>query len=125
MEIKEYPGTYEEYEIWQSKRVPKLEKKVEKKVVKEEPKKEKVQPSDDTKKILLRKNKELSALEQKIAEKEQLVKALEIDLANEDIYADAVKLQEVTRNYNSTKAEFDQLQEQWENLAEEIMTLEA
>ncbi|MEJ5056161.1 ABC-F family ATP-binding cassette domain-containing protein [Sphingobacterium sp. MYb382] len=125
MEIKEYPGTYEEYEIWQAKRVPKLEKKVEKKVVKEEPKKEKVQPSDDTKKILLRKNKELSALEQKIAEKEQLVKALEIDLANEDIYADAVKLQEVTRNYNSTKAEFDQLQEQWENLAEEIMTLEA
>lgn len=125
MEIKEYPGTYEEYEVWQSKRAPKTEKKVEKKVVKEEPKKEKVQPSDDTKKILLRKNKELAALEQKIAEKEQLVKALELDLAKEDIYADAVKLQEVTRNYNSTKAEFDQLQEQWETLAEEIMTLEA
>lgn len=40
-EIKEYPGTYQEFEEWNSKRVIKPEKKVEKKVVKEEAPKEK------------------------------------------------------------------------------------
>jgi ATP-binding cassette subfamily F protein 3 len=29
-----------------------------------------------------------------------------------------------TRNYNSAKAEYDQLQQNWEALAEEIMELE-
>src|SRR5690606_14403019 len=62
-EIKEYPGTYQEYEEWNAKRVIKPEVKEEKKVVKEEPKKQKQAPSDDTKRILLKKNKELAQLE--------------------------------------------------------------
>ncbi|SMG29431.1 ABC-F family ATP-binding cassette domain-containing protein [Sphingobacterium psychroaquaticum] len=123
-EIKEYPGTYQEFEEWNSKRVIKPEKKVEKKVVKEEAPKEKKQPTDDTFRILQQKNKELSALEQKINTTEQQVKSLEFELAQEAVYSDAVKLQETTRQYNSIKATFDQLQTDWELLAEEIMGLE-
>ena len=123
-EIKEYPGTYQEFEEWNSKRVVKAEPKEEKKVIKEEPKKQKQAPSDDTKKILLKKNKELAQLEEQIATKESEVKQLEAHLALEEIYSDTVKLQEATRNYNSTKAEYDQLQQNWEALAEEIMELE-
>ncbi|QBQ40867.1 ABC transporter ATP-binding protein [Sphingobacterium psychroaquaticum] len=123
-EIKEYPGTYQEFEEWNSKRVIKPEKKVEKKVVKEEAPKEKKQPTDDTFRILQQKNKELSALEQKINTTEQQVKSLEVELAQEAVYSDAVKLQETTRQYNSIKATFDQLQTDWELLAEEIMGLE-
>lgn len=124
MEIKEYPGTYQEFEEWNSKRVVKPEKKVEKKVVKEEAPKVKKQPTDDTFRILQQKNKELSALEQKINTTEQQVKSLESELAQEAVYSDAVKLQETTRQYNSIKATFDQLQTDWELLAEEIMGLE-
>lgn len=123
-EIKEYPGTYQEYEEWNSKRVIKPEIKEEKKVVKEETKKEKTSPTEDTKRLLLKKNKELAQLEEQIGTKEVEVKNLETLLASEEVYSDAVKLQETTRNYNSAKAEYDQLQHNWENLAEEIMQLE-
>ena len=122
-QIKEYPGTYEEYEIWNAKRVYKpVEKEVKK--VKEEPKKEKTPVTEDSKRLLLKKNKELAALELKISEKQSLVSKLEHDLALEEIYSDAIKLQECTRNYNSEKANYEQLQKDWENLAEEIMDLE-
>ncbi|TCR14729.1 ATP-binding cassette subfamily F protein 3 [Sphingobacterium sp. JUb78] len=124
-EIKEYPGTYQEFEEWNSKRVIKPEeKKVEKKVVAEEPKKVKVAPSEDKFKLISKKNKELAALEVKVAEKEVLLKTLETELAKEEIYSNAIKLQEHTRNYNSSKAELEQLQKNWEDLAEEIMELE-
>jgi len=73
---------------------------------------------------LQKKNKELAALEQKIADQEIAVKNLEAELAKEEIYSDAVKLQETTRNYNSEKARYDQFQNDWEKLAEEIMELE-
>lgn len=124
-QIKEYPGTYQEFEDWNSKRIIKPEeKKVEKKVVVEEPKKVKVAPTDDKFKLISKKNKELAALELKVVEKELIVKNLEIDLAKEEIYSNTTKLQEYTRNYNSSKAELTQLQKNWEELAEEIMELE-
>ncbi|MFD1165389.1 ABC-F family ATP-binding cassette domain-containing protein [Sphingobacterium daejeonense] len=122
-EIKEYPGSYQEYEEWNSKRVIKPEIKQEKKP-KEEPKKEKAAPTEDVKRIIQKKNKELSLLEEKIEEQEVLVKRLETELAQEDIYSDAVKLQEYTRNYNSEKVKLETLQQDWELLAEEIMNLE-
>ncbi|WP_103907404.1 ABC-F family ATP-binding cassette domain-containing protein [Sphingobacterium lactis] len=122
-EIKEYPGTYQEFEEWNSKRTVKPETKEEKKP-KAEPKKEKVQPTEDTKKIIQKKNRELATLEEQIEKQDQLVKGLEVELAKEEIYADAQKLQEHTRNYNSEKAKFEQMQADWEALAEEIMELE-
>ncbi len=121
--IKEYPGTYQEYEAWSAKRVVKAEEPAAKKV-KEEPKKVKAAPTEDNKRLLQKKNKELAALEEKIAQQEILVKDLEVELAKEEVYSDAVKLQEHTRRYNSEKASFDKLQADWENLAEEIMELE-
>ncbi|PRD46325.1 ABC-F family ATP-binding cassette domain-containing protein [Sphingobacterium haloxyli] len=125
-EIKEYPGTYQEYEEWSSKRVVKKEPQTEKRSVKEkeQPKKEKIAPSDDKKKLIQRKNKELANLEQQIEISEKSLKELEAHLAKEEIYSDAQKLQEATRTYNSAKASFQQLQQDWENLAEEIMELE-
>lgn len=124
-EIKEYPGTYEEYETWNSKRVikPQPDKKEEKKVP--APKKEKVSSTENEQRNLLqKKNKELSNLEKTISEKETEVKSLEVALADEKVYADAEKLKEKTRSYNSTKAELTALQKTWESLAEEIMELE-
>ena len=123
-EIKEYPGNYKEFDEWNSKRVIKPEVKEVKKV-KEEPKKEKAPPSEDLKRILQKKNKELSLLEENIESQERFVKQLEVELAQEDIYSNAAKLQEHTRNYNSEKAKLESLQQNWESLAEEIMNLEA
>ncbi len=123
-EIKEYPGTYEEYELWNAKRVIKPAEPTAKKVVKEQPKREKVDPTVDKNKLLQKKNKELSQLEQQLAQMDEEIKALEIRLAQEDVFSNAVKLQETTRTYNSLKAEYEQLQKQWEALAEQILELE-
>lgn len=123
-EIKEYPGTYEEFEIWNNKRVPKSSIKQEKKIIKEEAKKVNVEPTENLARILQKKNKELIQLEEKIGLKDKEVKNLELHLADESVYSDAVKLQEATRTYNSTKSEHTQLQAEWEKLAEEIMELE-
>ncbi|MBP3944431.1 ABC-F family ATP-binding cassette domain-containing protein [Sphingobacteriaceae bacterium WQ 2009] len=126
-EIKEYPGTYEEYEEWNAKRSPRTSSKGDKKpkAVKEEPVKVAKAPSDDTFKLIAKKNKELTKLEEEIASKEVQVKDLEVALATEEVFSNAVKLQEATRNYNSAKAELTQMQASWETLAEEIMDLEA
>ena len=122
-EIKEYPGTYQEYEEWNSKRVVKPETTPAKKI-KEEPKKEKAAPTEDQNKVLQKKNKELTAIEETIAEQSILVKNLEIELAKEEIYSDAVKLKDCTRTYNSEKAVLDKLHLDWEELANEIMDLQ-
>ncbi|MGJ1267299.1 ABC-F family ATP-binding cassette domain-containing protein [Sphingobacterium spiritivorum] len=124
-EIKEYPGTYQEYEEWNAKRILNpAEKKPEKKVVAEQPKKTKPAPTEDKFKIISKKNKELATLEQEISEKENEVRFLENEIAKEEIYSDAIKLQDHTRRYNSEKALLNQLQKNWEELAEEIMELE-
>ena len=124
-QIKEYPGTYQEYEDWNAKRVIKPAEKSVVKKIEEEPKKTKTSiPSDDKFKLISKKNKELAILEQKVADKEVQVKSLELELANEEVYADEIKLRECTRNYNSAKAELEQLQTEWEKVAEEIIELE-
>lgn len=128
-EIKEYPGTYQEYEDWNAKRVVKKDISREKKTVRataqqNTEKKSKKEPAEDKNKLIQRKSKALATLEQQMAESEKAVKELEIHLAKEEIYSDAQKLQEATRTYNSAKATFQQLQQDWEKLAEEIMELE-
>ncbi len=123
--VKEYPGTYQEFEGWNAKRTVKSSDKPVKKVKEEKPTPVKVTANDDIQKMLQKKNKELNNLEQNIASQDLIVKQLEIELAKEEIYSDAVKLKEHTRNYNSEKARFDQMQADWEVLAEEIMELES
>jgi len=123
--VKEYPGTYQEFEEWNAERTVKSSDKPVKKVKEEKPTPVKVTANDDIQKMLQKKNKELNNLEQNIASQDLIVKQLEIELAKEEIYSDAVKLKDHTRNYNSEKARFEQMQADWEVLAEEIMELES
>ncbi|MBC7418105.1 MAG: ABC-F family ATP-binding cassette domain-containing protein, partial [Pedobacter sp.] len=121
--IKQYPGTYAEYEEWNSKRVipeskPIPVKMVEKK--KEEPKTVSQISTNQLKKL----NEQLKKVELQVAELEQNVKQIEAELANEDVYGKADKLTEVNKRYLSTKQDLDASQTQWESLATEIMELE-
>lgn len=126
-QIKEYPGTYQEYEEWQAKR--KLQTKAAapapqpKKEEKKEPVKQ--QPTEDKSKQLKKLNNDLSRMEQQIADLENEVKQLENRLADEEIYNNANKLKETNNNYKQKQSEVKRLQDQWETLAEQIMELEA
>ncbi|MBV8390413.1 MAG: ABC-F family ATP-binding cassette domain-containing protein [Mucilaginibacter sp.] len=125
--IVTYPGTYVEYDHWYSKRklqpkaapAPKPEKKEEKK----EPVAKK--PDDEKAKQLKKLNQELAGMEQQIGALEKEVKALEDQLADDKLYTNATKAQDVTDAYQLKKLELKEVQAKWENLAEHILELEA
>ena len=64
-------------------------------------------------------------MEQQIEALEKEVKGLEDQLADDKLYTDATKAQEVTDVYQLKKLELKEVQAKWENLAEHILELEA
>ncbi len=125
--IKEYPGTYAEYEEWLSKRpveetnpapAPKKEEKAAK---------PKAQPSASADKTreLKKLNQQLRQLEEEIADLEKQVKEAEADLGKEDVYSNPDRLAEANRKYQSVSPRLLKAQAEWERLAEQIMELEA
>ncbi|GAB2792584.1 ATP-binding cassette subfamily F protein 3 [Hymenobacter luteus] len=122
-QLKEYPGTYNEYEQWQEDRekaakkaglpspsapkpLPKEEKKAEAAPAKT--------PSPDQKKAL----KELAEVEKKIDEREKELAQYEAQLADPQIYQNAAQLKDATLKFEQVKKELAQLNDRWEMLAE-------
>ena len=121
--IKEYPGTYAEYEEWQSKRVVPLKKEepVKKAEVKES--KPKV-VSEDKNKELKKLHQALEKLEKEIAELELGVQSAEAELAKEEVYNNPEKLSEANRVYQQINPRLLKAQQEWERLVEEITAQE-
>jgi ATP-binding cassette subfamily F protein 3 len=122
--IKQYPGTYQEYEDWQASRreankgtskEPKLKK--EKKEAKAEPKKNNGNGSSNL-------NKDLEQLEAIILESESQIKKFELQLAESEIYSSPDKLAEVTKLYQAEKNQLKNYKDKWEELADKILELE-
>ncbi len=125
-QIKEYPGTYAEYEEWNSRRpaagatavaTPKKEKE-------EKPANKKNQ-KDEKAAELKKLNKTLSSVEEQISVIENSIKEQETLLADETLYQDATKLKAVNERYETLKAELSTNQNSWEEIATRIMELEA
>lgn len=125
-DIKEYPGTYAEYEVWQASRA-KLPESGIKEPKKEKPKKEEPapqQPSEEKIKQLKKLHQQLQKLEEEVSEKEVIVKNIEAEIAKEEVYSDPVKLKDSNERYAIAKEELGALQLHWEQLADEILILE-
>jgi ATP-binding cassette subfamily F protein 3 len=121
--IKEYPGTYAEFEEWDAKRVKPVPKAIP---VKPEEKKPAVkEPVPASAQQQLKKlNDKLKRTEDEIAVFEQSVKNCEAELAKEEIFSNQQKLDEANKKYLAEKALLDAAQNTWEELAAEIMELE-
>ena len=122
-QLKEYPGTYAEYEQWQEDREKAAKKaglpspSVPKPLPKSEPKVEAAPaktPSLDQKKAL----KELAEVEKKIDEREKELAVYEKQLADPQIYQNASQLKDATLKFEQVKKELVQLNDRWETLAE-------
>ncbi|WDF56907.1 ABC-F family ATP-binding cassette domain-containing protein [Mucilaginibacter sp. KACC 22063] len=128
-QIKEYPGTYQEYEEWQSKRKlepkataaaqPKKEEKKETAPVKQQ------STSDDKSKQIKKLNSDLQKMEEQVTLLEKEVKQLENKLADPQVYNDKTKLNDTNTQYKQKQNQLKQVQQQWETLAEQILELEA
>jgi ATP-binding cassette subfamily F protein 3 len=122
--IKEYPGTYAEYEEWNSKRVIPTPKPIPVKPTTVEKKKPVEQAPANTQQQLKKLNDKLKKTEEEITVFEASVKAVEADLAKEEVFSNQHKLNEANNKYLAEKALLDHAQKTWEELANEIMELE-
>ncbi|MFN3403557.1 MAG: ribosomal protection-like ABC-F family protein [Cytophagaceae bacterium] len=125
-ELKEYPGTFEEYSYWMNQRIKNgittAETTAPKKVTKPAPVK------DDERKELQKELKQLnSQLEKTEGQLEQLEnkkKLMEDELAKPDVYSNINLLNEKNTAYDKLVNELNKVQEQWDSLAEKIQNIE-
>lgn len=122
-QIKAYPGTYAEYEEWQSKRPTVVEKPAAPAVKKEEKPIEKPAANDKSKN-LKKLNQSMQQLEERILDIENDIKTAEAELATDAIYQDSARLKAVNEQYKTAKDNLHKAQAEWETLAEQILELE-
>ncbi len=130
-QLKEYPGTYHEYEHWQEQREknarkegPKAETVV---VAKPEPVKNTGSQNNQKSALqqdLKRQNQQLKEIETAIGQLEKKLANLENQLANPEIYGNPAQLQEITQAFEAAKKELQQKNDQWETRMQLIDELE-
>jgi ATP-binding cassette subfamily F protein 3 len=122
-QIKEYPGTYDEYEYWRQQNPaatsPPQNKNTE--VKKDPAKKPSHSPNDAELKKL---SKELKAVEDKIESQQKEKTRIENELAKPEVYADAGQLSIAQAEFQKTSAALDTLNLAWEKLVNQIDELE-
>ena len=123
-EIKEYPGTYEEYEYWHKKNEASKAPVVHV-AKKETPKKEQKQaaaPSDQNKLNSL--HKELKQVEMTVQKLVTEKETIEAELAKPEVYGSIDKLNEQQRKFEKVDSQLEEENKKWESIALEIEELE-
>src|SRR5690606_12534084 len=125
-EIKEYPGSYDEYVFWRSKHeekpaAPKPQKKEN--VISSKPS-EQQEEYNQMRKDLKKKEKDFEDLEAKIIKLEEEKASLEKLLADPAVYVDEEKTKETNLAYTAVVKKITALTGEWEKIAEEIENLQ-
>lgn len=119
-EIKEYPGTYEEFVWWRAKNQNQTKVSTPKKES-AAPKKEKVKKTRDVDQDQLNKlKKELAKIESAIEKLETRESQFEAELAKPEHASDLEKLQEIDNQFQKVKTELEAKNEIWAKLATDI-----
>ncbi len=116
-QIKEYPGTYEEYEYWRHHNPEHLPPPVKAKAEKPAVPNAKHQTSETSLKKL---NQELKTLEERIETLEAERTAVEEELGRQEIYAAVDKLSEYQEKLTALTRELDERNHHWEELVDKI-----
>lgn len=121
-EIKEYPGTYDEYTYWRNNivGVKETESKAEKPKKEAKPKNQNTNTQSTEQQLLKNLNKKLKDIENKIELLEQKKSKIEAEMARPDVYGDFEKLQKVQAEFNIIEKELKIANDQWVQWAAEI-----
>ena len=129
--IKEFVGTYDEWERWKQERkaaensaVKKKEPVVEKKSVPLEKKPNNYSENRELQKELQKVKKQFEQLEEKIARTTEEKKQLEANLALPEIYSDNQKFVEAEKKYNQKLQQLSAANSEYEKLFEKMMMME-
>ncbi|MGE0588418.1 MAG: ABC-F family ATP-binding cassette domain-containing protein [Cyclobacteriaceae bacterium] len=120
-EIKEYPGTYEEYDYWRKNIAAPVDEVPQKK----EPPKPKPKPvqNDDTQRQLKSLNQKLKVVEDKIGKLEQKKSELESEMTKPEVFENFEKLKQVQSQFEANERELTSSTQDWESIAAEIDAL--
>ncbi len=123
-QIKEYPGTYEEYEYWKKKNEAAQVKEEPPKVRKAEsaPKQEKSAESlnSEKKKQI---EKEIRRTEEQVNELEQRKASLETELAQPETYSDQERMKKLQFDFKKVENDLKKATDRWESLVTELDAL--
>ena len=111
-QLKEYPGTYEEYQWWMSQRTSPTKLAVKK----EKKSKTKVKEKPINPKSQRTLKRQMVDVEYQIQEREALIKSLETEMTQPEVYQDSDKLSKLNDQFQKVKNELDQLTKEWEIL---------
>jgi ATP-binding cassette, subfamily F, member 3 len=121
-QIKEYPGTFEEYEYWRKKNA--LAEQPPVKEVKPAPVKKEPSTANETNSRKLKSlQRELKLIEEKIETLEKQKLQIENEMASPEVYEDYQKLSEAQQKFNTVASSLEETTRQWEDLAIEIDAL--
>jgi ATP-binding cassette, subfamily F, member 3 len=130
-QIKEYPGTYDEYEYWRNQNLKQdkglatnSKPAVEKAASKPQQQNGNEAERKDAQNKLKKYNRELEELENKISLLEQQKAEIEAELALPEVFGNIEKLEKTNLRYTQNQEEMNKAQEKWEQLAIEIDALE-
>jgi ATP-binding cassette subfamily F protein 3 len=120
--IKEYPGTYDEYEYWRTTQLAK-EKSAKKEKPAEKPVAvKKQQPAEDDNKA--KQKKKLSQKLKQLEEKMESLKKQKLDgeqqLALPSVYGDPKRFSETLASFNAVTAQLDSMNKEWEQVYGEL-----
>lgn len=124
-EIKEYPGTYDEYEFWKSQQVEVKEKDEPKPAKKQKntPQKSQVE-INQAKKELKKLEENLAKIESEIEKLEIKKSDVELKMSDPALYSNEDELKKVQETHQSLHRKIDDLNSDWEVLVDEISTLQ-
>lgn len=115
-ELKEYPGTYEEYTWWREKqgkdKTPTKAKVIEKVV--EAPRND--NEFKEQEKLRKKLQNQLDFVEKDIAKLKESEAAIELEMAKPEVYANLEKLAEKNSRLEAVKSELAKLNTQWEEI---------
>lgn len=121
-EIKEYPGTYEEYEFWRSQQVVQVAAAPVQKPVKVaaviQPKSK--EDTQQAKRELKRLEDQLQGIEKEIHQLEVQKQDLETKLAEPSLYLNESEAQKIQASYQKIQASLDTVNANWEKLVDQI-----
>ncbi|MEQ9286820.1 MAG: ABC-F family ATP-binding cassette domain-containing protein [Cyclobacteriaceae bacterium] len=126
-EIKEYPGTYEEFVWWKEKQDAKMvaKKPTVQKITKPEKSKPSKPKSNPNQNELNKLKKELEKIENEIEDLEGKKSTLEKDLADPENFSDSEKLNALNLQYEEVNTKLETLSDRWEVAGLQIEELEA
>jgi ATP-binding cassette subfamily F protein 3 len=129
--IKEFVGTYDEWERWKQERkvsenstAKKKEPPIEKKTVAAEKKPNNHTENRELQKELQKVKKQFEQLEERIARTTEEKKQLEANLALPEIYSDNQKFVAAEKKYNQKLEELSNANAEYEKLFEKMMMME-